>query len=496
MNDYKKLSMNLFLSLALIMAITTSCYKEQVVAEESTVTPGEGLADWTTETHSNEANADYDVVFPQEKVNRVDLVIDSDKWDAMLKDLNDNIGTFGSGGNMPPIMFSDFEGGFPPPPPVSEGNFPGDPPGGEGEVDFTPVFKSASVFFNGIEWYHVGVRFKGNSSLRSAWQSGIMKLAFRFDFDEFEDDYPEIKNQRFYGFQKIAFSNNFDDQSFLHEKVAADIFRSAGLKAPQTAYYRIYVDYGDGPIYFGLYTAVEIVEDTMIKDQFGNGEGNCYKPEGDAATFAAGTYDISEFDLKTNEDMADYSDVESLYDIINSNVRTTDVEQWKSELEAVFDVDHFLHWLAVNTVIQNWDTYGVMSHNYYLYNNPYTNKLVWIPWDNNEALTDGKKEPLPLSMDKVDDNWPLIRYIIDQDEYKAIYESYLNETIENAFNPITVKETYLYYHNLIQDYVIGSEGEQTGYTFLNSSADFINSLSTQNNHVDIRHDAVIDYLSK
>ena len=466
-----------------VLMLNTSCYNEEVVKEDDDIIPGTGLSDWTFETHSGDALPNYDQVFPQDKVNRVDLVISEDDWELMLQDLTDNIGPFGSGGDFPPPpMFFGSEGAFP------------ESPGGE--MDFTPIFSAASVFFNGKEWYNVGVRFKGNSSLRSTWQSGCMKLAFRFDFDEFEDDYPEIKNQRFYGFQKLAFSNNFNDNSFLHEKLAADIFRDAGVKAPYTAYYQIYVDYGNGPVYFGLYTAVEIVEDTMLEDQFGSDEGNCYKPEGNAATFAQGTFNTSEFDLKTNEDFPDYSDVESLYSIINSSLRTTDVDQWKTDLEAVFDVDNFMHWLAVNTVIQNWDTYGIMNHNYYLYNNPYTNKLVWIPWDNNEALTDNGREPLPLSMDIVSSDWPLIRYLINISEYEQLYNNYLSETINGAFDPSEIKATYQYYHNLIEDFVIGSEAEQTGYTFLKSSSDFTNSLNDLELHADERYNAVINYLSK
>lgn len=463
-----------------ISVMTTSCYKEEII-EETSVVPGEGLDDWTAETHTNQVNPDYEAVFPQDKVNRIDLVFTENEWKTMLQDLINNLGEFGSGGGNPPPppMFASFEGGFP------------EPPGGE--TDFTPLFQPASVFMNGIEWYHVGVRFKGNSSLRSTWQDGCMKLALRFDFDEFEDDYPEIKNQRFYGFQKLSFSNNFNDYSFLHEKVAADIFRDAGIKAPHTAYYQVYIDYGDGPVYFGLYTAVEIVEDSMLEDQFGSEDGNCYKPEGNAATFAYGSFNTSDFDLKTNEDIADYSDVESLYTIINSSLRNSDVNQWKEELESVFDVDNFMHWLAVNTVIQNWDTYGLMNHNYYLYHNPYTDKLVWIPWDNNEALTSNRREPLPLDMTKVDSEWPLIRYLIDQDEYRSIYESYLQQTINGAFNPSEIKNIYEYYHNLISEYV---EAEQYGYTFLNSQSDFTNSLNEQNDHVDDRYNAVIQYFTK
>ncbi|MCB2195675.1 MAG: CotH kinase family protein [Bacteroidetes bacterium] len=479
--------MNIILSiLVTISVIATSCYKEEINAEADAIVPGTGLMDWSSETHSGEAIPNYDMVFSQDAVNRIDIVISAENWKFMLDDLTENLGEFGSGGDFPPppMMNRSFNKSF----------IPGPPPGGE--MDFTPVYAEVSVFFNDMEWYHVGIRFKGNSSLRSAWQEGIMKLAFRFDFDEFEDEYPEIKNQRFYGFQKLSFSNNFHDESFLHEKVAADIFRDAGLKAPQTAYYRLYVDYGEGPVYFGLYTAVEIVEDTMLEDQFGSDDGNCYKPEGNAATFALGTFNAEEFDLKTNEDYPDYTDLETLYDILHSNTRITNTEEWKSDLESVFDVDHFMHWLAVNTVIQNWDTYGIMNHNYYLYHNPYTDKLVWIPWDNNEALTDELRETLSLSMMQVTSDWPLIRYLIDVPEYETIYDEYLNSTINEAFEPSKMKEAYSYYHNLISDYVIGADGEQMGYTFLQSGANFTSALTEQYNHVDERYSAVQEYLSK
>ena len=88
-----------------------------------------------------------------------------------------------------------------------------------------------------------------------------------------------------------------------------------------------------------------------------------------AQHFASGTYNDSDMNIKIDY-TGDYADVESLYDIINSSDRTTNTESWKTDLETVFNVDHFLKWLAANTVMQNWDTYGVMTHNYYLFNSP------------------------------------------------------------------------------------------------------------------------------
>ncbi|MCK5134618.1 MAG: CotH kinase family protein [Bacteroidales bacterium] len=53
-----------------------------------------------------------------------------------------------------------------------------------------------------------------------------------------------------------------------------------------------------------------------------------------------------------------------------------------------------------------------------------------------------------------------MRYLIDQPEYKDIYETYLQSVINDAFEPSKMKELYQYYHNLIYDYVKGSDGEQ------------------------------------
>ena len=202
--------------------------------------------------------------------------------------------------------------------------------------------------------------------------------------DRFEDEYPEINNQRFHGFKELSLANNYDDKSFLREKVVPEIFRDFGVPAPQTAFYRVYVDYGDGPIYFGLYTMIEIVDDTMIEDQFVEDDGNIYKPEGTGSSFAKNTFSSSYFEKKSNEE-TDWSDIESLFNVLHSSQRTSDPATWRTSLEEVFNADHFLKWLAVNTTVQNWDIYGNMTHNYYLYNNPKNNQLIWIPWDNNET---------------------------------------------------------------------------------------------------------------
>jgi spore coat protein H len=418
------------------------------------------IPDWTAATHGKLEIPDYDVVFPQQSVNRVDITIDSEDWQSMQADLESKYGGQSPG-------FSAVE----------------------------PIFVPCTFRFNNTDWYKVGIRYKGNSTLKSSYAQGTKKLPLKFDFDEFEDTYPEIKNQRFYGFKQLSFSNGFSDKSLIREKVTADIFRNAGIRVPQTAFYRVYIDYGEGSVYYGLYTAVEVVDDTMVDDQFGSDAGNIYKPDGQGATFAQNAYNQAHFE-KCNNEETDWSDIQSLFTALHATTRTTDATTWRTTLESKFYVDGFMKWLACNTLIQNWDTYGKMTHNYYLYADPTNNNLLtWIPWDNNEALATGKMGgALSIPLTEVTSGWPLIRYLMDEPQYKLQYDAYLNETMNGAFKPETMQVEYLRLYNLVKPYAIGANGEAKPYSFLNSTTEFETAFTELNAHVTARYNAAYDYL--
>lgn len=478
---------------------------------------------WDDHSHGNDTEPVYDVVFPQDAVNTITIHFMPENWQAIQADMTTLFGEFGTrqnrGGGAPP----GGDGGQPPanfdpnqaPPMGGDGQPPAnfDPnqtppngggfPGGAGGMDFSeenPMWVMADIAFNGKMWTNVGFRYKGNSTLTGAWGNGSLKLGFKLNFDRYEDDYPEIDNQRFYGFDELSFSSNFRDSSYLHEKAAADIFREAGVAAANTAFYAVYMDYGDGPVYIGLYTVVEVIEDTVIETQFADDSGNLYKPEGTGASFQAGTFDEETFSKETNEDEADYRDILALFDALHADTRTSDPETWRANLEAVLDVDGFMHWLAVNTVIQNWDVYGTMAHNYYLYNDPSTGLLTWIPWDNNEAFSSrgggrrGGGATGDLSQASVNEPWPLIRYLMDDPTYKALYDTYVEETAAGAFEPAKMEATYRALHELIAPYVLGDGGAQAADMELDSAATFEESLTQMIEQVNQRQAAVQAYL--
>ena len=208
--------------------------------------------DWTETTHGNSVDPDYETVFPQDIVQRLDIVISSEDWAAIQEDL---------------------------------AGMPHQAPGTPSDDPFEPIWVPCDFYYGNKQWYKAGIRVKGNSSLRSTISAGIKKYSFKLDFDQYEDIYPEIHNQRFYGFKQLNLNNNFEDQSFMREKVAGDLFREFGIPCAKSAYYEVYINCGNGSQYFGLYTLVEEVDDTVIPTQFADNDGNLYKPEGTAASF-------------------------------------------------------------------------------------------------------------------------------------------------------------------------------------------------------------------
>jgi spore coat protein H len=519
-------SKSLFFTSACLVLLNVACNKFN---DTETIDPiHAGLADWTVTTHEK-TDPNYDVVFPQDKVNTLEITMTTEEWAAIRADMTTLSGNdFGVGGNIQaggagqvgggPVGGGMIPNGGVPPAGVNidsliiaNGGLPGggqnanNPPNGGavggGAVSIfasDPIYVPTSVKFNGKEWYKVGFRLKGNSSLSQSWRSGIYKLPFKMQFDEFEDKYPEITNQRFYGFKELSMSPAQGDASVMRDKVTADIFRAAGIPAANTAFYRVYINFGEGLKYCGVYTMVEIIDDTMVKNQFGEDKNNIYKPE---STFQS--FKEENFEKKNNKTEADYSDVKAMITALNATTRTSNPTQWRADLEKVFNVDHFLKYLAVNNTIVNWDAYGAMAHNHYLYNHP-SKKLTWIPWDFNYSMTisnssntqtqqggGANMRGVSLAMTEVTNSWPLIRYLADDATYYAKYKAYVKDFSNNVFTSAKMNAIFDKNYNLISSSVME---EVSPYSQLSNTASFTTAISDLKTHIITRNQAVATFL--
>jgi len=451
---------------SLVAMVIVGCIKsgESVPSTSGQTTRPEG---WIQETHSNNAAPDYDIVFPQDKVNQIKITIAPSDWEAMQANMNEVFGSQGTG---------------------QPGALPGIGNQGPEMASENPTWVPATVEFNGLTWTNVGVRYKGSSSLRSGWNSGTLKLPLKLDFDEFEDEYPEIENQRFFGFKQLSLSNSFSDSTYMRDVISADLLEEAGLVAAETAYYEVILDYGEGPVNLGLYIMIEVIDDTVIDRVFGDDSGSIYEGDGPGTSLAQGTFNqIEDSFLKENNQVeADWSDIEALYNVLHSEKRTSDPEAWRESLESIFDVDVFLEWLAISAVIEHWDSYGSMSHNFYLYHDPDTDLLTWISWDHNEVLgvrggmgvpREGFGAPdagmggpgggmggfgsTSLGKEDVGQNWPLIRYLLDDPVYNDRYVGFIEETINGVFNPETLEKKCQEVAELIAPYAAKESSQAT-----------------------------------
>jgi hypothetical protein len=514
---------------------------------------------WVEATHGADAPPDYATLFDTERVQRIDVRIEPEPFARMQSDLQALLAErpappmdpfCGEAAEAVPCMLPEFLGGgvgtcgsfgagnwvcLPDGPPGAVPGAPSDAPFDAGAADAgagdagvadagadapaalpgpgappmggpgfgsgplnllsaDPIYVPVEVRFDGQVWSEVGMRYKGNSSLAAG---GTGKLPFRLNFDRYEDEHPEILDQRFHGFKEMTFSSNWSDDSQLRELFANEVLRDRGIPAARASFYRVYVDVGSGPEYWGLYTMIEDPSDgAMLDDQLGSSRGNLYKPDGPGADWTE--FDATGFAKKNNEAEADWSDVQAAIAALHAPV--TAPEEWRQALEAVFDVDGFLTWLAVNTVIVNWDTYGALAHNYYLYGDPSRNgQLRWIPWDHNLSMSagfgffggaQGATPEQEIFHTQVGEEWPLISKLLADPVYAARYRERVPHALEGLFEVDAAAARLRQLHASIEPYVTGAEGERPSHTTISSPAAFAAAIDGEGGliaHIASRH---------
>lgn len=362
-------------------------------------------AGWSDLSHGSDVNPNYATVFPRDHVNKLAITIKAADWQAMLAEMTRGYGQRGVSHTIVP-------------------------------PDDNASFMPCTIGFNGEVWTDVAIRFKGESSLKAAWVAGTDKLPFRLDFDHFADTDAGVTGQRLYGFDDLSLATGFDDPSGIREALAADLLADSGLPAARVAPYEVTLDYGSGVKPLGVYAVVEAIEDTAVKRIFGTDDGHIYKPNGPAAGFNAGDEGAIEasFEKQNHKSDNDWSDVDGVFYKLQADTRKTDPATWRAGLDRVFDTKGFLKWLAIANLLQLWDAYGILPHNYYLYDNPQNGQMTWISWDHDMILDGAASNDVSFSRADVGPEWPLIRYLLDDPVYLATYHQALTDELNGPFN--------------------------------------------------------------
>lgn len=146
------------------------------------------------------------------------------------------------------------------------------------ENDWNDMLKNAiqetyykcDVEINNTVFYEVGIRTKGNTSLSSvANDPDNDRYSFKLEFDRFVD------GQTCFGLDKLVLNNNYADPTNMKEAVIYDMFRFLDADASLYNYAKISVN-GE---YWGVYLALEAVEDSFMLRNYGTQKGFLYKPD-------------------------------------------------------------------------------------------------------------------------------------------------------------------------------------------------------------------------
>ena len=131
-------------------------------------------------------------------------------------------------------------------------------------------WRSCDVTVNGTTYYNVGIRPKGNTSLTSiASDPTTDRYSFKLEFDHYVD------GQTCCGLDKLVLNNDYADATNMKEALVYDMYQWLGVDASLYNYAAIHVNGS----YWGVYLALEAVEDSFCLRNYGTEDGALYKPD-------------------------------------------------------------------------------------------------------------------------------------------------------------------------------------------------------------------------
>ena len=304
-----------------------------------------------------------------------------------------------------------------------------------GKEEYVPC----TVEIDGEAFRQVGLRAKGNNSLRLTEEYGLSRYSLKLEFDQF------IDGGNYYGLDKLSLDASFQDNSYLKTYMAYDMMAFMGVPTPLCSYAWVTVNGED----WGLFLAVEEPEEAFARRNFGKDFGQLYKPDyrslkeenADVALkYIDGDPDSYPNIFENAKFKASEADRERLVEALR-------VLSTGENLESAVDVDEVLRYFTVQVFVMNWDSYlGRTGHNYFLYEEDGILRI--LPWDYNLSfgtyalgMTNPIKDPNVLinypintpAEGEVMRNRPLYHNLMKHDEYFARYHRYFDEFLSGYF---------------------------------------------------------------
>lgn len=337
-----------------------------------------------------------------------------------------------------------------------------------------PTVLASSVSIGDDTVKYVGIKTKGNLTLKEVWNSSSDRFSFTINFGKYiNTNNGYIDKQNLYGLRKVALNNIYGDATLMKEYLSYELMTKMGISTPEYSLINLYIN----DEFYGVYMMVESIDSSLTQRTLGEKSDYLVKPESSGGDliydnsldeyinddgefdFSSIIYDNSgniiypndksnplykynglwENDEDTFEDIVDmlptiFKWMKTLNELNNTDNPNTD--DYKLALEEIIDVDSLIRYFAVNTYLVNLDSYqSEKMQNYALYMNE-TGRATIIPWDYNYSFGVyglGSASDVinfdiynPVINTTLKDR-PLLNVILQSDEYKALYEKYLND---------------------------------------------------------------------
>ena len=233
----------------------------------------------------------------------------------------------------------------------------------------------------------VGIRAKGNNSLRLTSEYELTRYSLKVEFDHY------LPQGNYHGLDKLSLDASFQDNSYLKTVLAFDMMRFMGVPTPLCSYAWVRVNGED----WGLFLAVEECEEAFAGRNFGWDHGVLYQPD-----YRSLNDENADVALRyIDEQPSSYPNIfdHAKTPMVHSDQRRL-IESLRQlsqgEVTTAVHTDEVLRYFVVQVFVMNWDSYlGHTGHNYILYEEE--GRLWMLPWDYNLAFGTyalGMSEPI------------------------------------------------------------------------------------------------------
>ena len=318
-------------------------------------------------------------LFPRDRVLEVEITVDEEDWDEIRNQSRDFAEAL-----QPSRQF--------------------------GSVDSPYTYVKATVTIDGVEYPGIGLRKKGFIGSQDNQRPSLKIKLNRSD-----------KTANIGGLKNLTFNNNKQDRSLMSQFMGYEIFNAAGSPAPRTAYAKVTVNGKN----LGVYSHVETIREPLLKRAYGDDSGTLF--EGTVVDFYP-EWEQS-FERKIGDENIGRQMIKKLTDALQSE----DIDL--QEIWSLVDEESFYRFWTVEGLLSFWDGYSGNRNNFFIYLDPTSGKLHFIPWgadcmfEKYSQLGEDRRSPRAVRMQGL-----LANRLYQIPEVRAKYARIMRELLAQEFN--------------------------------------------------------------